>query len=228
MAASAEGGFRARDALRLRELLASWWQHRASFLISVGITLAALVIYFFTFLGERATPLFTFLERLEYDSLDTRFRARPPEATPRDPRIVIVDIDQHSQEVLGRWPFSRSHFAKLLDVLKQDGAKTAAFDVTFSKPDQSGAAVNELARDLEERKRRGEPVDPKLEAQVRDLAAGQRLVSRGRGLQRTLPRVRFAARDTLRRRVVRSRRVGTAARRVAWVSDVWPRVPGRA
>ena len=171
MAASAERGFRARDALRLHELLASWWQHRASFLISVGITLAALVIYFFTFLGERSTPLFSFLERLEYDSLDTRFRARPPEATPPDLRIVIVDIDQHSQEVLGRWPFSRSHFAKLLDVLKQDGAKTAAFDVTFSKPDQSGAAVNELAHDLEERKRRGEPVVPQLETQVRELAA---------------------------------------------------------
>jgi adenylate cyclase len=165
------GGRPERSAFRFRELFSSWWKHRASFLISVAITLLALVIYVFTFLGERATPLFSFLQRLEFDSLDTRFRARPPEATPPDPRIVIVDIDQHSQEVLGRWPFSRTHFAKLLDVLKSDDAKTAAFDVTFSKPDQSGAAVRELWGDLEARKKRGEGVDPKLEAQVQDLAA---------------------------------------------------------
>jgi hypothetical protein len=48
-----------------------WWQHRASFLISVGITLAALVIYFL--LGS-ATPLFSF-RTAEYDLADTRFKS---------------------------------------------------------------------------------------------------------------------------------------------------------
>ena len=64
-------------AYRLRSLLSEWWQHRASFFISLGITLAALGIYFFTFLGDRSTPLFDFLKRFEYSTLDTRFRYRP-------------------------------------------------------------------------------------------------------------------------------------------------------
>ncbi len=84
---------------------------------------------------------------------------------------MIVDIDQHSQEVFGRWPFSREHFAELLDVLKAGGAKTVAFDVTFSKPDQSGEAVRELWRELDARRKRGEHIDPQLEAQVQEIAA---------------------------------------------------------
>ncbi len=155
----------------MREVFASWWDHRASFFISVGITFAALVVYYFTFIGERPTPIFNFLQRLELDTLDMRFIYRPARATPADPRIVIVDIDQHSQEVLGRWPFSRTHFAELLHVLKEDDAKTVAFDVTFSKPDQTGDAVRELWRELDARKKRGESVDPKLEAQVKQLVA---------------------------------------------------------
>ncbi|HEY4979864.1 MAG TPA: adenylate/guanylate cyclase domain-containing protein [Candidatus Acidoferrum sp.] len=166
-----EGGRQQRSVFRIRDLFASWWDHRASFLISVGITLAALALYFFTFLGERPTPIFNFLQRLELDALDMRFTYRPANATPHDPRIVIVDIDQHSQEVLGRWPFARSNFAKMLDVLKQDDAKTVAFDITFSKPDQSGAAIRELWSELEAKKKRGEPVDAKLEEQVKELVA---------------------------------------------------------
>ncbi len=166
-----EGGRQERSAFRLRELFTSWWDHRASFLISVGITLVALLVYYYTFLGERPTPIFTFLQRLELDALDMRFTYRPITATPHDSRIVIVDIDQHSQEVLGRWPFSRSNFAKMLDVLKKDDAKTVAFDITFSKPDQSGAAVRELWGELEARKKRGEHVDQKLEDQVKELVA---------------------------------------------------------
>ena len=165
------GGPHERNAFRVRELFTSWWEHRASFFISVGITLAALLVYYFTFLGERPTPLFNFLQRLELDTLDMRFTYRPASATPADSRIVITDIDQHSQEVLGRWPFSRMHFAKLLDILKQDGAKTVAFDITFSKPDQTGDAVRELWRDIEARKKSGEKVDPRLEAQVKEIVA---------------------------------------------------------
>ncbi len=166
-----EGDREEQSAFRVRELLTSWWDHRASFFISVCITLAALAIYFFTFLGERPTPIFNFLQRLELDALDMRFTYRPAGATPHDPRIVIVDIDQHSQEVLGRWPFSRSHFAKMLNVLKKDETKTVAFDITFSKPDQSGAAVRELWGELEDRKKRGDPVDQKFEAQVKEIVA---------------------------------------------------------
>ena len=169
MPTSPAGGPQERNAFLVRELFTSWWEHRASFFISVGITHVAFFVYYFTFLGERPTPIFDFLQRLELDTLDMRFTYRPTSAPPGDPRIVIVDIDQHAQEVLGRWPFSRIHFAKLLDVLKKDGAKTAAFDITFSKPDQTGDAMRELWHELDGRKKRGESVDPRLEAQVKQI-----------------------------------------------------------
>jgi hypothetical protein len=91
MAAPSEGFWQRRGALGLYELLLTWWRHRVSFVISVFITFFALALYYFTFVGERTTPIFNFIQRLEFDSLDTRFRYRPRSATPVDPRIVIVD-----------------------------------------------------------------------------------------------------------------------------------------
>jgi adenylate cyclase len=144
------------------ELLLSWWQHRVSFLVSLAITCLALVVYFFSFFGESTRPILGFLQRLENSSLDMRFAYRPTSATPIDPRIVIVDIDQHTQEVLGKWPFSRVYFAHLLDELHEGKAKVAAFDITFSKPDQTAAPLRALSNDLETKQKQGEPVDPRL------------------------------------------------------------------
>jgi adenylate cyclase len=160
-----------RSGFGVYELFLSWWQHRVSFLISLGITLSALALYYFTFFGESPTPIFNFLQRFEYSSLDTRFRYRSPGATPLDPRIVIVDIDQRSQEVLGKWPFSRVHFARLLDSLHQGKARVAAFDITFSKADQSSAPLRALWDDFEARQKRGQPVDPRLMAELQKTIA---------------------------------------------------------
>jgi adenylate cyclase len=170
MADSPEGGLQNRKAFRLRELLSSWWDHRASFLISVGITVATLLVYIFTFVGDRNTPLFDFLKRFEYSTLDTRFRYRPARYTPPDPRIVVVAIDQRSQEVLGKWPFSRKYFGEMLDALREDGAKVVSFDITFDKPDQSSAPIRALWTKLQQDQQAGTPMDAKLEAQVRELA----------------------------------------------------------
>jgi adenylate cyclase len=170
MAAPSGGWWQRRGWFGLYELLQSWWRHRVSFIISLITTLAALTIYFFTFLGERPTPIFVFLQRLEYDSLDTRFRYRPAKVTDVDPHIMIVDIDQHSQEVLGKWPFSRTHFAKMLDILREDGAKVVAFDITFDKPDQTVELLRKIWRDLETRKKNGE-IDAKYEAWLQKLVA---------------------------------------------------------
>ncbi|HZV60085.1 MAG TPA: CHASE2 domain-containing protein, partial [Candidatus Eremiobacteraceae bacterium] len=171
MAESSGGKQRPRGFAVFIELLQEWWQHRVSFLISLIITLTALGLYVFTYIAEHPSPLLVFMERLELDALDTRFRLRPAKYTPPDARIVIVDIDQKSQEGLGKWPFSRSNFATMLDILREDGAKVVGFDVTFDKPDQTGAPVRALAQKLEKRKTDGEPIDPKLEAEVKALAA---------------------------------------------------------
>jgi adenylate cyclase len=171
MAARSEGFWQRRSLFGLYELLQTWWRHRVSFILSIAITFAALILYYFTFFGERTTPIFAFLQRFEYNSLDTRFRYRPASSTPPDPRIVIVEIDQQSQEVLGKWPFSRTNFATMLDALRADRAKVVSFDVTFDKPDLTADPVRALGAKLEQRKKRGEAVDPKLESEVRALAA---------------------------------------------------------
>ena len=170
MATTREGGRHTGIGVRLRELLADWWQHRAVFLISVVITVVALGVYIFTFVGDRNTPLFDFLKRFEYSTLDTRFRYRPPRYTPPDPRIVVVAIDQRSQEVLGKWPFSRKYFGEMLDALRADGARVVSFDVTFDKPDQTVAPIRALWAQIEKDKENGQPPDPKLEAHVAELA----------------------------------------------------------
>jgi len=169
-APSGTGGAR-RGAFVVYEVLQSWWRHRVSFVLSLCITVAALAVYYFVFLQERRTPISELAERLELDTLDTRFRYRPQRYSSPDPRIVIVDIDQRAQEVLGRWPFSRVYFARMLDALHDDGARVAAFDVTFSKPDQSAAPVRALAQQLEKRREEGEAIDPKLTEEVKRLAA---------------------------------------------------------
>jgi adenylate cyclase len=170
MAAPSEGFWQRRGAFGLYELLQTWWRHRVSFLLSLGITLFALTIYYLVFLQEKRTPLSELTQRLELDTLDTRFRYRPVGVAHPDSRIVIVDIDQRAQEVLGRWPFSRTYFARTLDVLHADGAAVAAFDVTFSKSDQTSAPLRSLVTSLENRQQNGEQVDAKVIAEVNRLA----------------------------------------------------------
>src|SRR5580692_3470564 len=146
-------------------LLQQLWLHKGSLVISCVITLAALAIYYITFVGERPMPLFDFVDRLELSSLDLRFQYRG--RMQPDPRIVIVDIDQHSQEVLGHWPFPRIYFAHLLDALREDGARVAAFDITFSKPDQSVLPLQDLASDLAQQRAKGAAISPAVLAEVK-------------------------------------------------------------
>jgi adenylate cyclase len=172
MATAPSGGFwQRRGVFKLYELLQSWWRHRVSFLLSVAITTVALGLYYYVFVQEKKAPISEFVQRLELDSLDMRFRYRPKSYSHPDPRIVIVDIDQHAQEVLGKWPFARVHFAKMLDVLHDDGAKVVGFDITFSKPDQSSLPIRMLLSELDKKRKAGQPVDPKLMAEVEKIAA---------------------------------------------------------
>ncbi len=148
----------------LSTVLRAWKQHRGSLTISFAVTLAALLIYVTTFVGEGSKPLFGFISRLELNTLDTRFQLRG--RVHPDPRIIIVDIDQHSQEILGRWPFSRLYFARMLDNLRGDGARVVAFDVTFSRPEEP---LGPLKDQLAERKKKGAPVDPEAFKEVAKL-----------------------------------------------------------
>jgi|GEM_PF-4746096 hypothetical protein len=66
-----------RNIRSFLNFLPAWWKHKGSLAVSLAITLFALFVYFATFIGERPTPAFDFVSRLELNSLDTRFRYRP-------------------------------------------------------------------------------------------------------------------------------------------------------
>jgi len=170
MPASSTSWWKGRSGFGVYELLLSWWRHRVSFVLSFSITVVALIVYYLVFVQEVRTPISEFAQRLELNSLDTRFRYRPLQSTQPDPRIVIIDIDQQAQEVLGRWPFSRTYFAKALDILHEDHAAVAAFDITFSKPDQTSAPLQALYSSLEKRKKKREPIDSKVLSEISKLA----------------------------------------------------------
>jgi adenylate cyclase len=153
-----------RGGKKIVRILREWWSHKGSFAISLIITFAALTIYFVTFLGERPMPLFDFVTRLELSSLDYRFQARG--RTNPDPRVVIVDIDQQSQEALGHWPFPRFYFARLLDNIREDGGRVVAFDITFSQADETAKPLEKLSAQLAEQKKLGQPANPAIVAQI--------------------------------------------------------------
>ena len=126
MPKSASGGSAPKPAGKGRLALRALWGRRLPLTISFALTIAALAVYLLTFVGEKPTPIFEFIDRLELNALDTRFRMRPARYSHPDSRIIIVDIDQRSQEVLGRWPFSRAYFAQMMDALHEDGASVVA------------------------------------------------------------------------------------------------------
>ena len=153
-----------RGEIKRPGLLKEWWGHKASLIISGVITVAALAIYVATFMGERPMPIFYFITRLELNSLDLRFQSRG--RTQPDPRIIIVDIDQHSQEALGHWPFPRIYFAHLLDALREDGARVVAFDITFSQPEDTTLPLKDLSASLDEQQKKGHGASPAVRLEI--------------------------------------------------------------
>jgi adenylate cyclase len=148
---------------KIREKLRRSLTSKVPLAISGMVTLFALGVYYATFIGERGTAVTDLVYRMEMAALDTRFDFRGPR--PADPRIIIVDIDQKAQEVLGRWPFHRHHFAQMLNRLKADGARVVAFDITFSQPDATAAPVQAMREEIAAHPRK----DPGLAAKFARL-----------------------------------------------------------
>ena len=143
-------------------------RHRGPFFISFTVCSVSLALYVAVYLLPRPAPWFRFLASIELQTLDVRLRLRGPR--PPDPRIVIVAIDQKSQDVLGRWPFPRSNFAGALDFLREAGAAVAAFDITFPQPDENSAlqALQTLQKDYAAARPR-EPRNAQFESKLKAL-----------------------------------------------------------
>lgn len=86
------------------------------------------------------------LDRLDSIIYDARLRATMPRTL--DERIVIIDIDEKSLSVAGRWPWSRHKLAALVDELfERQKISLLGFDLVFAEPDNSSGLkrLTELA-----------------------------------------------------------------------------------
>jgi adenylate cyclase len=140
---------------------------RPVFAISFAICILSLGIYFLLYIVPRPTPLLEFLADIELKTLDLRFLLRG-ERDP-DQRIVIVAIDQKSEDVLGRWPFPRSYFADAMDLLREAGARVIAFDINFPQPDENSAlrALTQIKREYLAQSGASTRFESQLNAQLR-------------------------------------------------------------
>ena len=83
------------------------------------------------------------LDRLELDSVDTRFEIRGEQPAPRD--LVVVAIDDKTFDELGeQFPFSRNRFARVLEQVDAAGPELIVYDVQFTEPSDDPRADNRL------------------------------------------------------------------------------------
>jgi hypothetical protein len=102
-------------------------------LIRAGLGVALVVF----FLVDAAGWIeFRPLSHLELQAYDARVRLFLPKA--RDPRVVIVDIDETSLGVEGHWPCGRDKLALLTrQLFEKYRIRAMGFDVAFSEADPS-------------------------------------------------------------------------------------------
>ena len=77
---------------------------------------------------------------------DARLRPAARSQDPKDPRIIVVDIDRRSLEALGPWPWPRATIATLIETIAAAKPAAMAIDVLFAEPDSQSPAA--LARRL--------------------------------------------------------------------------------
>jgi adenylate cyclase len=97
-----------------------------AFTVSVLITLLSLYIY------SLDLSFFKLLELKAYD-----FKISLRGTRPVSDQVVIVAIDEHSLKREGRWPWSRTRLAKLVDKLTESGAAVIGFDFLFPERETS-------------------------------------------------------------------------------------------
>jgi adenylate cyclase len=99
----------------------------------LSLLLACLSIFFVLFLYFTQNP---FLNAVESQTYDLRFKTMRG-AIPGNPDIGIIAIDDKSIAELGRFPWSRVQYVKLLDRLSQAGVKVVLFDEFFPEPENA-------------------------------------------------------------------------------------------
>ncbi len=93
-------------------------------------------------LGTLFAPLRGNLENLVFDQYQ-RWRARPYNF---DQPVRIVDIDDESLHLIGRWPWPRQTMADLVGTLAKANVAAVGFDVLFSEEDRPSGDLKACAQ----------------------------------------------------------------------------------
>ena len=109
---------------------------------TIGFFTVAIIVFFY-FL-----PI-DFIEQLELKTLDLRFKSSQ-KTIPSDD-IVIVTIDNKSEDKIGQFPWPRDTYAKVIDNLNKWGAKVIGIDVIFSKEEKNPLSEVLTKTDLRDR-----------------------------------------------------------------------------
>src|SRR5271157_6083155 len=130
-------------------------QNRVPFLLSAAICIISLGLYAAVYMLPHPNVVLQLLDNIELKTLDVRFELRGPRIP--GPAVVIVAIDQKSQDVLGRWPFPRTYFAQAVDFLREAHARVIAFDINFPQPDENSAlqALHQVRAQYDQLARQG-------------------------------------------------------------------------
>lgn len=78
--------------------------------------------------------------RLNYLVYDTFTRTKAISLDLKDNKIAIVYIDEKSIREIGRWPWSRSVMADIIQKIQKAGATVIAMDLIFSEPEENSAS----------------------------------------------------------------------------------------
>ena len=106
----------------------------------VSITGALILLILILFLT--GIPI---LELIELKTYDLRFVWRG-EKKPSQ-KVINVVLDEKSLDREGSWPWPRSKFARLVEILSEDGAKVISFDFFFKRLSHPAFVTYLLAKD---------------------------------------------------------------------------------
>jgi adenylate cyclase len=114
-------------------------RRREAAILLVAIAAAAIAVVAY------ATHL---MRALEQQSVDARFSVRGAQEQPQE--FALVEVDDRTFSELGvQWPYPRSEHARVIDRLREAGAKAIAVDIQFTEPTtpkQDNALVESVGR----------------------------------------------------------------------------------
>ncbi len=116
---------------------------------------------------------FQVLSVISHKMFDLNFQVRGAVAGKRD--VVVIAIDQKSQDTFGRWPWTRTVIAGVIDRIARGNPKAVGLDIVFSYPEERPDFI--LAQQLFAKAPPVGPFRSALEEALHNANADQRLAA---------------------------------------------------